>query len=215
MIFNLLSSGLGWVFYLFLSVIIIRITQGVVEGKPCNLKESFLFLCKNFIPYALTILLNGAAIIGLLLVMALLAVPVFFALKGSGILGLLLFVLYVLVIFTGFMYQMSMLLLVSNAALIEGNYYGGAIMRSIRLFNTSWDARWKIMTLPGLTQFLVVILTAFIPIIGYFFMMLLTPIPLIALTMVYYDVRIRTEGLDMEIEVDRLLDSQTALASQL
>ncbi len=210
--FNLTSSAVGWLLYMLLSVMIIRITQGIVEGKDWDFKEGFRFLRKTFIPYALTIFLNGVAITGLAIIALGVTLPAFFLTREGGLSGRFLFLIYVMVILVGFMYALSMLLLVSSAALIEGNFYGSAISRSIKLFNTSWETRWKIMTLPGLTQLLIIILTAFIPIIGYFFMMLLTPIPIIALTLVYYDVRIRTEGLDLEIEADRILESEGKLS---
>jgi hypothetical protein len=203
-ILNLTASLAGWLLFIMLSATVITKTQAVVEGRPFTYRDAFSYLFRHMLPYGATIFLNTLAVMGIALVLALIAAPPWIFIAGKPPVFVALAALLTLAALILMVYLVSMLTLVPNTAIIENNFYLGAIRRSVELFNTSRDARLKVMLLPGLVQFLVVVLSALIPIAGYFFSLLLSPLPIIALTLVYYDIRINAEGLDMEMEIGRL-----------
>jgi len=82
-----------------------------------------------------------------------------------------------------------------------------ALKRSHQLFRSSRNTIGKVILIPYLmnilTQILAVI-ASFIPFVGIIVMALLFPLQIIAISLVYFDVRIRYEGLDLLLLAERL-----------
>lgn len=78
-----------------------------------------------------------------------------------------------------------------------------ALKRSMELFRSSRNASMKIILVPYLINALTLVCT-FVPILGSLLVFLSYPLPIIAMTLVYYDIRIRYEGYDLMIQAEKL-----------
>jgi len=85
---------------------------------------------------------------------------------------------------------------------------GDALKRSWKLFNSSKDARNKIIMVPAVLSFMLILVymlpQMIAPQLGNIFSVFFAPLIVIAKTLVYFDIRIRTEGYDLEYRADRL-----------
>jgi hypothetical protein len=201
MIVMVIAGLIGFALYFLLSGTCIKLTSDIYMGKPTSFKEAILFLLNNILPYVGTIMLTGLVFIG------------FFVLSGAIFMVVvplvnispffLILVILSLVPFGISFYYLFSYMLVPSVIIIEGKILLGALRRSKELFDSGRDARWKIILIPYLMQILFLVISA-IPYVGSIIVLLLTPLQVIAMTLVYFDIRIRYEGFDLELETEKI-----------
>jgi len=138
------------------------------------------------------------------------------------ILALSLFVLVIVLLFSGgitagnvplgliaslpvmglFLYYFLAFSLTPYIVVLEGKVGFHALKRSRELFRSSKNAMLKVFIIPYLINMLGVV-CSFIPFISSVLMLLFYPLPIIAMTVVYYDIRIRYEGYDLLVQAER------------
>jgi len=79
-----------------------------------------------------------------------------------------------------------------------------ALRRSSALFHSSWDAVIKISLIPFVIPIMMMVFSL-IPFVGGFLSIFIASLPIIATTLLYYDIRLRTEGFDLEISAERMM----------
>jgi hypothetical protein len=196
-----IASLIGSVLYFLLSGTCIKLTSDIYLGKPTSFKDAILFLLNNILPYVSTIMLGGLIFLG----MFVLSIGVFMIsipLISISPIFLILIILSLIPFGVSFYYLFSYML-TPNVVIIEGRILFGALRRSKELFDSGRDARWKVILIPYLIQILFIVFSA-IPYAGSIIVLLLTPIQVIAMTLVYFDIRIRYEGFDIELDTEKI-----------
>ena len=220
----------GFVFSLCTISLIIFITKMILElykGQPLNaddIKEKCKGLYwKTFI----TSMYYGLAIAGFF-ILAGISSSIVMAFLGATLrlVGIILGITFFVVFF-----YLALKWAFSNSLAVflpsmEGLSGTEALKRSQRLFTSNRESMFKVIFIPIIIQvllFLIFFSSAFIPFVymaltrqvmtmpmTMVFMLIttslnliLSPLSIIAMTVVYFDIRIRTEGFDLEINTDR------------
>ncbi len=196
-IIMILFALANYVISIFFLEAMIKITSEAYHGRSITYLESIRFAFKKFLPVSGTMIL----MIFVLSLFVLLAVLCFIggSALGSPIIGLLLalppmgLLLYYLLAYS----------LTPYVVIIDGKLGFQALKRSRELFRSSKNATLNVIVIPYL-MYILGIVGSLVPLLSSVLMLLYYPLPIIAMTLVYFDIKIRYEGYDLFIQAERL-----------
>lgn len=172
----------------------IRYTSETFLGNEISHKDAFRYSLKIYPLMTLTLMMVSA-IIGIPGVLTFLLL-----IHGQSILGPIPDFILGMLLLLGGVYGFYCFTMVPYVLIIENKTGMQALRRSFELFRSSKNASHKIVMMPMLINALTSILSmfaSFVPFIGILLVFLCFPITIITMTLVYYDIRMRYEGLDL------------------
>jgi hypothetical protein len=175
-----------------------KLTSERYNGNTCSFKEAFIHVYHNLLKLAWTFFLIGFYILGMI-TLGIVIMSLFFVMSTT--IMIILGVLIGIIIFALSIYLTLSFTLVPQIVMIEGKSGQKALARSRELFHSSKDSLTKTATLPFFTQMFANILSG-VPYVGFLLWLVVGPIPSIALTVLYYDIRINRESYDLEHRID-------------
>lgn len=179
----------------------IKYTSETYLGNSINCREAFIYSLKTYSPMTLTLMLV-TAIIGIPGVLTVLLL-----IYGSSVTGYVFSVVLSSILLFGGMYGFYSFTLVPYVLIIENKTGMNSLRRSFELFRSGKDASSKVVLMPLLINSLTSIMTmfaSFIPVIGILLIYLSLPVTVITMTLVYYDIRMRYEGLDLLLTAENM-----------
>ncbi|MFP4497835.1 MAG: hypothetical protein ACLFQV_06440 [Vulcanimicrobiota bacterium] len=191
------------IFALFSWVILVGaatiLTIDIYEGKNTTFMEALKRTPQFIVPIISVTMLTGIGMMAASLIFILIAVAFYYVFRFEPIFAVTITSLFSMVGLVILTYLVFSLKLAPFLVIIEGATPIEALQRSMKLFFANKDTQLKIFAVPFLFQLLAVAFL-WIPFVGLFAIAL----EAISMVMIYYDVRIRTEGYDMELEAERL-----------
>ncbi len=172
----------------------IKYTSETFLGNKISYKDSFRYSLKIYPHLTLTLMLVSA-IIGIpgVLTFSML-------IYGQSIIGPIPDIIVSMLLLLAGAYGFYCFTMVPYVLIIENKTGIQALKRSIELFRSSKNASSKVVMMPMFINSLTSILTmfaSFVPFVGILLVFLCLPITIITMTLVYYDIRMRYEGLDL------------------
>lgn len=195
----------------------IKVVVEAYKGRRIDLKSALQYGWKKMGPMFVTGLLYGLAVFGItiLLLLGLMIIHGATAWKSTVLLVVGILVMPVILFFLlkfAFTYAMCFYLVV-----LEDRWSMDALKRSKELFYATPDAKFKIVLIPILINVMLIgaisavtILSGgslYVQMVVNILVQFLNPLYMIAMTVIYYDIRVRAEGYGMEAAVDRLMES--------
>jgi len=199
---------------------VIGITERFVKNKEADLSYAFTAPLKKLgrlIVTALCLLLYGAAVyIGAVIVLIIIMMPIILtltALRNIGFIALLLIIIPFLLVLAAFLVLYVFVSLVYPVVMMEDKYHFSAIGRSFQLVRRQF---WKAIGMVVLVYLLAAIVGSSLNlglgwlasladapailsvIIQSIVSAFVSPVLYIAGAMLYFDIRVRSEGLDLE-----------------
>lgn len=187
----------NYVISIFFLEAMIKITSEAYHGRKITYLESIRFAFQKLLPV-------GGTMILMLLVLSLFILLVVLSFIGGSALGSPIVGFFLALIPVGlFLYYFMAYSLTPYVVIIEGKLGLQALKRSRELFRSSKNAMLKVIAVPYL-MYILGIVGSFIPFLSSVLMLLYYPLPIIAMTLVYFDIRIRYEGYDLLLHAERL-----------
>lgn len=184
----------------------IKYTSETFLGNQISHKDAFRYSLKIYPLMALTLMLVSA-IIGIPGVLTFL-----FLIYGQTVLAPIPdFLISMLLLLAG-AYGFYCFTMVPYVLIIENKTGIQALRRSFELFRSSKNASAKVVMMPMFINSLTSILTIFaslVPFVGILLVFLCLPITIITMTLVYYDIRMRYEGLDLLLIAENMEKQET------
>jgi len=220
MLLSFLSVSLSFLSIVFVLPLItggiVFITLAVFHGTEEVIKSSFSMVVKLYGRLLLTSFAQMAIYVlaGLALLVIMIPFIIFFVISasatGSGVVILLIIFTFVLMagLFFAVMVFFSFLMFVFPVTILENKVGFKPIGRAWRLF---WRKKWKTIGLFLLSYLMTSVITWIFSSLGLFLPILINtiinsavhglvmPIPIIAFTYLYMDIRMTTEGYDLEL----------------
>jgi hypothetical protein len=197
-IFMAITFAMSLVIAVFYMNSLIKLSSDYYLGLKTTFKDALRFSLKKFWKMCFALL---AAAIALLLLMGL-SVLAYFGVMAAGA-GNIAAIIAAIVPMGFFTYYAFCFFLFPYIIVIEDLGIIDAFRRSRDLFRSSRNATLKVILIPYLINALTLV-CVFIPFAGSFLVFLSYPLPIIAMTLVYYDIRIRYEGYDLMIQAEKL-----------
>ena len=186
----------------------IKYTSETFLGNKITHKDAFRYSLKIYPHMTLTLMLVSA-IIGIPGVLTFLLL-----IYGKTIFGTIPDFIISMTMLLGGAYCFYCFTMVPYVLIIENKTGIQALKRSFELFRSGKNASSKVVVMPLFINSLTSVLTvfaSFVPIVGILLVYLFLPITIITMTLVYYDIRMRYEGLDLLLiaeEMERLENNQ-------
>lgn len=210
---------------------IIHITQQYLHGKSLDVKTAFQDTIGRFgklVLTALSVMVYYIAVsFAAMVIIIVFVIPLVFlgiAMgNGSNVLAIvgfiMLLIVFIFVMVALFLIAYTFISFVYPVAITEGLFHFNAIGRSFKLVSRNF---WKVLGVNLLAYLLVYLVIGAISAVAFTFVMivpaasifqqiltllvtaLVLPITYIVITVLYYDVRIRSEGYDIEVMTQRI-----------
>lgn len=195
-----------YIFFIFITTLVNVIFTGVVtiltaeyyQGRRMGFREAIKKFWKVLPGYAFTMVMMSLWL-GILSALFFLAFFVGSSATDNPLVG---FILCLLPLFA-LLYYVFCFFLTPQVVILENITGYKALMRSKELVTSSRKSTMTVVMVPYLINLFTVIMTT-IPMVGYLVMLLLYSMPMMAVTIAYFDIRIRREGYDMLARVEGL-----------
>lgn len=187
---------------LFFMLVMIELTSDIYENKKVSFWQVFQSAFRKWWRFSFAVFLVSLVLILILGIIFLAYFGVTALTKNNA-----LAIIFCIFPFALFMYFLFAYFLAPYVVVIEDLTPMEALKRSVELFRYSRNSALKIMLVPSLINGLTFAFTftvSLIPFVGSLLVFLTYPLPIIAMTLVYYDIRIRHEGFDLLVQAENL-----------
>ncbi|MCE1247273.1 MAG: hypothetical protein LWY06_11565 [Firmicutes bacterium] len=198
MVFIFVTFAVSFLIVIFYLNALIKMSSDFYNGVKTSFKEACAFSIKKFWKMTQALILSGIGFAVLFVITGMVFAGVTMATSNQYLAaGAAIIPFGFAIYYTFCIFLFPYVLVIEDAGVVE------SLKRSYELFRSSRNSMMKIILVPYLINALTIVAT-FIPFLGSFLVFLTYPLPIIAMTLVYYDIRIRSEGYDLMLQAEKL-----------